>query len=179
MTYEEYIQLYGSADYSQLRRWARSDDAFRVATASLHRAVFGVALAVSCSDCYADAALNLIKKYPKNKTLMESKYKLKSGAIVLRDVRNLSSNEKMATRHNLTDELAKYHLYTNPSCVNKFATLPDNWEEEVAEYGRLLDAEGTKKEAGPTTDEEVAEEAGPTPPEKKPRKTKTAKAAKK
>lgn len=175
MTYEEYIQLYGSADYSQLRRWARSDDAFRVATASLHRAVFGVALAVSCSDCYADAALNLIKKYPKNKTLMESKYKLKSGAIVLRDVRNLSSNEKMATRHNLTDELAKYHLYTNPSCVNKFATLPEDWEEEVAEYGRLLDAEGTK-EAEENGSEKEAE---PTPPEKKPRKTKTAKAAKK
>lgn len=176
MTYEEYIQLYGSADYSQLRRWARSDDAFRVATASLHRAVFGVALAVSCSDCYADAAFNLIKKYPKNKTLMESKYKLKSGAIVLRDVRNLGSNEKMATRHNLTDELAKYHLYTNPSCIGKFATLPDNWEEEVAEYGRLLDAEGTKKEAEENGSEKEAE---PTPPEKKPRKTKTAKAAKK
>lgn len=171
MTYEEYIQLYGSADYSQLRRWARSDDAFRVATASLHRAVFGVALAVSCSDCYADAALNLIKKYPKNKTLMESKYKLKPGAIVLRDVRNLNSNEKMATRHNLTDELAKYHLYTNPSCVSKFATLPDKWEEEVAEYGRLLDAE-------PTTEEEVDADAEPTT-EKKTRKTKTAKAAKK
>lgn len=171
MTYEQYLQLYGSADYSQLRRWARSDDAFRVATASLHRAVFGVALAVSCSDCYADAALNLIKKYPKNKTLMESKYKLKSGAIVLRDVRNLNSNENMATRHNLTDELAKYHLYTNPSCVSKFATLPDKWEEEVAEYGRLLDAE-------PTTEEEIADDAEPTT-EKKTKKTKTAKAAKK
>ena len=102
---------------------------------------------------------------------MVSKYKLKSGAIVLRDVRNLNSNENMATRHNLTDELAKYHLYTNPSCVSKFATLPENWEEEVAEYGRLLDAE-------PTTEEEIADDAGPTT-EKKTRKTKTAKAAKK
>lgn len=155
MTYEDYISLYGSANYSQLRQRARSDDAFRVATASLHRAVYGIALAVSCSDCYADAALNLIKKYESNKDKMESTYKLKNGAIVLRDVRNLNDNTRMATRHNLTDDLAKYHLYTNPTCVKFFASLPKDWEKEVAEYGAKLDAPEAEPEVEPEAEPEA------------------------
>lgn len=154
MTYEEYITLYGGSNYSQLRQWARSDSAFRSATTSLHKAVYGAPLAVSCSDCIADAALNLIKKHKTNTHKMESRYKLKSGAIILRDVRNVNDSTRMATRFNLTDDLAKYHLYTNPSCVKYFATLPKDWEKEVAEYGVELDGITTEVEGEPIVEAE-------------------------
>lgn len=153
MTYEAYIDLYGGNNYLQLRQMARGNSQFKAATASLFKAVNGEVLAVSCADCYADAALSLLKNYTKNKTKMATRYKLRTGAYILRDVRNINNSERMATRHNLTDELAMYHLYTNPSCVKYFDTLPDGWEQEVAEYGRKLD--GITEEALPT--EEVAE----------------------
>lgn len=153
MIYEEYITLYGDCKYPQLRQMARSDGQFRSATSSLYRRINGQNLAVSCADCYADAALSLLKNIAKNIAKMETRYKLKGGAFILRDARNVNDSTRMATRHNLTDELAKYHLYTNPACVQYFAELPENWEQEVAEYGRKLDgvAEANTEPTKPTT----------------------------
>lgn len=153
MTYEEFITLYGGNSYSQLCQMARSDSEFRAATSSLYRAINGQPLTVTCSDCVADAALYILKNYTKNKAKMESKYKLKGGAFILRDVRNVNDSARMATRHNITDELALYHLYTNPACVKYFDTLPENWEQEVAEYGQKLDgvAEANTEPTKPTT----------------------------
>ena len=34
--------------------------------------------------------------------------------------------------HNITDELAVYHLRTNPKCIKYFSRYPENWQELVA-----------------------------------------------
>lgn len=50
-----------------------------------------------------------------------SKYKLRSGAL-LRDINGDSS--KMLSNANMTDELAEYHLRTNPKCIKFFEVMP-------------------------------------------------------
>ena len=47
---------------------------------------------------------------------------------MLVDVIN-GDNAKMASHHNLTDELALYHLRTNPKCIRLFSKYPENWQE--------------------------------------------------
>ena len=79
----------------------------------LHRTV-GVG---GCSNCVYDAYFELITL--KNYTM--SKYKLRSGAL-LRDINGDSS--KMLSNANMTDELAEYHLRTNPKCIKFFEIMP-------------------------------------------------------
>ena len=99
-----------------------------------------------CSNCYMDAYLELINTDIKKLIIMsESKFKLKHGYL-LKDVVNFDVSKNM-TVHNTTDELAMYHLRTNPSCASKFEKLPENWEELVKQA-----------EKEPKTDVEKAEE---------------------
>ena len=94
---------------------------------------------------------------------------------MLVDVIN-GDNAKMATHHNLTDELALYHLRTNPKSIRLFSKYPENWQE-------LAEAEAepqpTNEEAPAPAEEaevEVAElaeaEAEPQPKAKAKRKKK-------
>lgn len=94
---------------------------------------------------------------------------------MLVDVIN-GDNAKMATHHNLTDELALYHLRTNPKSIRLFSKYPENWQE-------LAEAEAepaTTNEEAPApaeeAEEEVAElaeaEAEPQPKAKAKRKKK-------
>lgn len=86
-----------------------------------------------CRNCYMDAYLELINlNTDKIMTQEESKFKLRHG-VLLRDTVNhdISLN---ATVHNLTDELALYHLSTNPDSREYFEELPDNVDELVEKY---------------------------------------------
>ena len=67
-------------------------------------------------------------------------FELKAGALLI-DVER-GDNSKMATQHNLTDELALYHLRTNPKCIRLFTKYPDNWQEMVKEAQEV--AEGVE-----------------------------------
>ena len=113
-----------------------------------------------CSNCYMDAYLELINTDIKKLIIMsESKFKLKHGYL-LKDVVNFDVSKNM-TVHNTTDELAMYHLRTNPSCASKFEKLPENWEELVkqAEKEPKTTKKNTKQaEKEPKTDVEKAEE---------------------
>jgi len=86
-----------------------------------------------CSNCYADAYIELINL--NIQTIMEkkkTKFVLLAGAL-LRDVVN-GDAKKLCSQANITDELALYHLKTNPKCRDLFQQLPDNLDKMMKEY---------------------------------------------
>ena len=104
--------------------------------AFLHKEVSG------CNNCYFDAYMELIKlNIEKIMTKQECQFELKRGKL-LRDAVNLDVSKNM-TQANITDELALYHLKTNPSCAKFFSTLPEDWEKQVKDFA--LDTPKTVK----------------------------------
>lgn len=57
---------------------------------------------------------------------------LLAGAL-LQDTVNFD-NELLCSNANITDDLALYHLKTNPKCRQYFEVLPDNLDELIAAY---------------------------------------------
>lgn len=135
---------YGKLTRQELREKIKHEHAFRQELERLYVRATGLKLNKSCSDCWMDAYIVLmtIKQIT---TMQEKNFELKAGALLI-DVVN-HDNAKLCTRHNLTDELALYHLKTNPACRKKFSKLPDNIEELLADAG-TLQSEGEDTETG-------------------------------
>ena len=137
---------------SDLSEACKSNQSFRSEIAILskhylHRSPNG------CSNCYMDAYIELLNiDIEKAMSKEELKFKLRAGAL-LRDVvkGDISLN---ATNHNLTNELALYHLKTNPRYAELFEVLPDGWEKEAEEF--VLESEESKKPKTTTTVEPKA-----------------------
>ena len=123
---------YGKLTRQELREKIKHEHAFRQELERLYVRATGLKLNKSCSDCWMDAYIVLmtIKQIT---TMQEKNFELKAGALLI-DVVN-HDNAKLCTRHNLTEELALYHLKTNPACRKKFSKLPDNIEELLADAG--------------------------------------------
>lgn len=80
-----------------------------------------------CKNCYFDAYMELINlKIEKAMEKINCQFKLFAG-VLLQDTANYNS-KLLCTNANLTDELALYHLRTNPSCRKYFEVLPKNVE---------------------------------------------------
>ena len=62
----------------------------------------------------------------------ECKFKLRGGKLLLDAVNGDVS--KAMTQANISDELALYHLKTNPYCEEYFEELPANWKEMVENF---------------------------------------------
>lgn len=128
---EQFRSEFSSHSSAQVRELIRTDAQFRQRLETLYEEVFHNKLNKGCSNCWLDAFVLLRSKSIKKLTTMAQRhFELKAG-VVLRDVVN-QDNAKLATHHNLTDELALYHLRTNPNCKSKFSRLPDDWEKRVA-----------------------------------------------
>lgn len=82
-----------------------------------------------CGNCLADAYFEIIAK---NKRMAKSKYTLKAGA-VLNDPTGKFDTKKMLTRHNMSDELAEFHLRHNPEAYKYFEGLPSDWKQIVGQ----------------------------------------------
>lgn len=99
-----------------------------------------------CSNCITDAYFELMKL--SIETVMNKKecqFEIRRGAL-LHDVVNYDVSKCM-TQNNITDELALYHLKTNPSCIKYFSRLPENWEELVGKTEQeRLQAEAEAKQ---------------------------------
>lgn len=138
MTFSEYKQKYSKLSQTVVRKMADSSSSefseeFKYATEELYEKAYKQKLNKSCSECWVDAYVLLIRLDAKKYESMESRqFDLKAGALLL-DVVN-GDNEKMVTRINLTDDLALYHLKTNPKCEDQFSVMPDNWNELVEAY---------------------------------------------
>ena len=92
-----------------------------------HKSVSG------CSNCYFDAyiqlrTLNIDTVMEKIKCL----FLLLAGAL-LHDVVN-QNNDLLCSNANITDDLALYHLKTNPACRKYFQQLPENVDELIEAY---------------------------------------------
>lgn len=113
---------------SQVRHLADTSSEFRVATETLYRQATGNALNKNCTECWVDAyAVLATMDESKFEAISTRQFDLKAGALLIDVVKG--DNSKMCTRVNLTDELALYHLKTNPNCIKMFSKYPDNWQE--------------------------------------------------
>lgn len=136
----DYKQKYGSLSNAKVHELAKIDSEFRSETEALYRQGYREELNKSCSECWVDAYVLLMKAAPeKFGKAKERAFELRAGALLL-DI-NGGDSTKMCTRVNLTDELALFHLKADPRNIEYFSRYPDNWKELAAAYG-------TKKKSG-------------------------------
>lgn len=148
---------YAKLTRQELREKIKHELAFRQELEALYERATGLKLNKSCSDCWMDAYIVLmtIKQIT---TMQEKNFELKAGALLIDVVSH--DNAKLCSRHNLTDELALYHLKTNPACRKKFSKVPENLDELLAAMdtasdetdptgtGEGQDGEGANNESG-------------------------------
>lgn len=152
---------YAKLTRQELREKIKHELAFRQELEALYERATGLKLNKSCSDCWMDAYIVLmtIKQIT---TMQEKNFELKAGALLIDVVSH--DNAKLCSRHNLTDELALYHLKTNPACRKKFSKVPENLDELLAAMdtasdetdpigtGEGQDGEGANNESGDDSD---------------------------
>ena len=135
MTVEEYRNKYRGQTPAQVRRLASESPEFRAETEMLYRKVSGASMNKNCQECWVDAYAVVIKSDPAEaEKRAKRKFDLKAGALLID--RKTGDNSKMCSMHNITDELALYHLRINPGCIRFFSRYPENWQELVAESVR-------------------------------------------
>jgi hypothetical protein len=81
--------------------------------AAAYKRLTGENLRISCGTCFIEA----IFKIKKIMERVPCNYRLKPGALL----RAFGDESKTCTNANLTDELAEYHLRTNPGCIKLFS----------------------------------------------------------
>jgi hypothetical protein len=133
MNLVDYRNKYAGLKSAAVKELIKSDTSFREITEDLYVSIFHKAMNKKCSDCWMDAYIVLMKSDIEKLMEQQSRqFELRAGAL-LRDVVN-GDNSKLCSAFNLTDELALYHLSTNPSYIKFFSKVPENWEELVAVY---------------------------------------------
>ena len=86
-----------------------------------------------CSNCYSDALFELLTlNIERAMQKEECRFKLRGGKLLLDAVNGDVS--KAMTQANISDELALYHLKTNPYCEEYFEELPTDWKEQVEAF---------------------------------------------
>lgn len=98
---------------------------------SVYKAVFRKEVNETCVNCFTDAYFELYHLYKSNtekfNNLFYCNYTLESGAVLM----IFSDASTIATKDNLTDDLAELHLHENPNCINQFSSYPEDWKERV------------------------------------------------
>lgn len=175
MNIQEYREAYRGIGSTQVRELIRDNADFRKQTETLYTAIFHEQLNKSCSNCWFDAFILLMRTdLNKLNAMKEKSFDLFAG-VVLYDVVN-HDNAKTVTHHNITDELALYHLSTNPACVDKFSRKPDNWAQLVADYVNSKNVqEKATERATEVKEEPVSEQPKSTAPVKRTQAKKTSK----
>ena len=142
MTIEEFKSTYAGTSAQEVLAQIESNPEFRSNLEALYVETFHKALNHGCPNCWFDAYILLMRTETEKIIIMkERQFELKAGALLI-DL-NGRDDSKTASHHNLTDELALFHLSRNPSCASLFARLPEDWELQAAEYGarQLREAE--------------------------------------
>ncbi|MCD8293802.1 MAG: hypothetical protein LUE27_00945 [Clostridia bacterium] len=130
MTIEEYRETYAGLSSSAVRGLIKTDVSFRETTEALYEQWFRERLNKTCSSCWFDAYILLMKFSKDAQTVkLARRFELKNGAML-----RSNDSRKLATKANLTDALALYHLAYNAGNIVKFSRYPENWERLVAQY---------------------------------------------
>lgn len=111
---------------------------------SLYSLIYGKQL-TGCINCIADAVFEILSKQ-NSMQVKPIEYLLPAGAL-LHDVVNMDGSKAMSNA-NISEELALYHLSTNPGCEERFIRLPEDWRIRLEAY---------KQRAQETQDSNVAE----------------------
>ena len=157
MNLQDYRKKYSGLSQRDVRHLIESEPSFKSETEELYRRYFRTNLNKRCPDCWMDAFVLLVKtNIEQLMKQVKAQFKLKAGAL-LRDARNPNDDSRLCSQANLTDELAIYHLRTNPSCARKFEIMPDNWEELVKAAEK--DAEAPQKDEGDKSPEQKVKAA--------------------
>lgn len=114
----------------EVRELISSSRAFRQEISHIYCDMMKRRMNLRCNDCYMDAYIEIMTT-PTEKLIKmaEREFELRAGAIMFDVV--AGDRTKTATAQNLTDELALYHLRTNPSYIRLFAKYPADWQERV------------------------------------------------
>lgn len=172
MTVEEYKAAFRGLSQSQVREKARTDSVFRSETERIYVGALHNTLNKSCGDCWCDAYAVIM--LTKTETIMKSaerKFALAAGAL-LRDVRQ-DCNARLCTHHNLTDELALYHLGTCPAYIKYFTLYPENWQQLASEYIAKLDGKAAESASSEAAEQSATESAKAAPKARKTAKTRS------
>lgn len=132
---------------------------------SLYALIYGRQL-TGCINCITDAVFEILNK----KNIMELKpkeYLLPAGAL-LHDVVNMDSAKAMSNA-NISEELALYHLATNPGCEARFIRLPEDWKQRVEAYKHRIRTSVQDSEVN--TSEKVSQNSMPKPKAKRTKKS--------
>ena len=86
----------------------------------VYRELFGKDIKASCSTCYIEAVLEIVRSFKKINTMATPNYELKRGVLL----EAFGHPEKTCTNDTLTDELAEWHLRQCPGKVVYFARTP-------------------------------------------------------
>ena len=115
------------ANGGELSKALKEDNALRQEIEVLTRHFLGRQV-TGCINCYTDAYFELLT-LSKEKAMekMETQFALRAG-VLLRDVVAQDSSKNMSNA-NMSNDLALYHLRTNPDCRKFFTKLPDNIDE--------------------------------------------------
>lgn len=156
MTIDEYRQQYQGISSSEVRELISTDIDFRNNTERLYESIYHTKLNKSCSNCWFDAFILIMRtNLEKLKAMQEKQFDLRAGVVL---VDPHGDPAKTVTQRNLTDELALYHLRVNPSCIKWFCIYPKNWEQLAVQSG----IEAEKKVASvPETKEPATSDSKP------------------
>lgn len=125
MTIIEFQEQYRHLTHAELSAALRESVEFRQTIAALYQRCYKQPVQGGCINCWADAFILLMRIKPETFDAMENRlFDLKAGALL-----TCSDSTKSCSRHNITDELALFHLRNNPKCIRLFSRYPDNWEE--------------------------------------------------
>lgn len=156
----QFRSAYSKLSPAEVREKLRNEPDFKTEIEDLYQDVFHEKVRRTCSNCWEDAFYMLLtRKVEQMVALSQRQFELKAGALLL-DLPK-GDNDKMATRHNLTDELAIYHLSKDPSKIKYFSRYPENWQEIVAKsFSKPSDETGDGEDINPqSTTKEAAEKA--------------------
>ena len=129
MTLETYKELYKGMSAADVRSLISLSKEFRTETERLYTGIYHQKINKSCGDCWLDAYILIMRGNPEQQKAMAQKiYNLRAGAVL---VDPYGDPKKTVTHHNITDDLALYHLRTHPECAKFFSTLPPEWQAEA------------------------------------------------
>jgi hypothetical protein len=156
LTIDEYRQQYQGISSSEVRELISTDIDFRNNTERLYESIYHTKLNKSCSNCWFDAFILIMRtNLEKLKAMQEKQFDLRAGVVL---VDPHGDPAKTVTQRNLTDELALYHLRVNPSCIKWFCIYPKNWEQLAVQSG--IEAE-KKTSPVPETKEPATSDSKP------------------
>lgn len=126
----EFKQMYKGMGSREVRELISNSRDFRKEIEGIYVGQMHQSMNHNCNDCYMDAYIVIMNTTNERIKAMETKeFELRAGAVLIDVVKNDSA--KMCNSNTITDELALYHLATNPAYIRFFSRYPEDWQERA------------------------------------------------